>query len=74
LAQWATTQTFPITLLRPGYQPAEVDDFVEAVRDTFLGVRQPPLTASEVRDKIFPTTRPRPGYDQEEVDAFLGEA
>jgi DivIVA domain-containing protein len=52
----------------------QVDAFLEAVRDTFLGVREPPLTADEVRDKQFVTTRLRPGYDMEEVDAFLEEA
>jgi len=49
----------------------EVDAFLGAVRDTFLGVREPPLTADEIRDKQFSATRLRPGYDQEEVDAFL---
>jgi DivIVA domain-containing protein len=52
----------------------QVDAFLEAVRDTFLGVREPPLTADEIRDKMFPTTRLRPGYDEKEVDAFLNEA
>ena len=48
---------------------------LEAISDTFRGVRDPPLTPSEVRDKEFrTTTRWRPGYDQEEVDAFLDEA
>src|SRR5262249_28018448 len=47
------------------------DAFLDAVRDTFLGVRQPPLTAEEIRAKQFATTRLRPGYDEEEVDAFL---
>jgi DivIVA domain-containing protein len=52
----------------------QVDAFLDAVRDTLLGVRHPPLTADEIRDKRFATTRLRPGYDEEEVDAFLGEA
>ena len=73
-AEWARTQCFSATRLRPGYRPEEVDDFIGAICDTFLGVRQPPLTASEVRDKIFTTTRMRPGYDEKEVDAFLDEA
>jgi DivIVA domain-containing protein len=51
----------------------EVDDFLEAIRDTFLGVRQPPLTADEVRGKQFSTTRLQPGYDEKEVDVFLDE-
>jgi len=49
----------------------QVDAFLEAVRDTFLGVRHPPLTADEVRAKQFAVTRLRPGYDEQEVDAFL---
>jgi DivIVA domain-containing protein len=64
---------FSTTRLRPGYDKEEVDAFLEAVRDTFLGVRQPPLTAEEIRVKMFSTTRLRPGYDEEEVDAFLEE-
>jgi DivIVA domain-containing protein len=73
-AEWARTQRFSVTRLRPGYHLEEVDAFLEAICDTFLGVREPPLTASEVRDKQFTTTRLRPGYDEEEVDAFLEEA
>lgn len=73
-AEWARTQCFSVTRLRPGYQPEQVDDFVGAICDTFRGVREPPMTAAEVRNKIFMTTRLRPGYDEEEVDAFLDEA
>jgi DivIVA domain-containing protein len=73
-AEWARTASFPVTRLRPGYHIEEVDAFLEAISDTFLGVREPPLTASEVRDKQFSTTRLRPGYDEPEVDAFLDEA
>jgi len=65
---------FSTTRLRPGYDMEQVDAFLDAVRDTLLGVRQPPLTADEIRDKRFATTRLRPGYDEQEVDAFLGEA
>ena len=62
---------FSTTRLRPGYDMGQVDAFLEAVRDTFLGVRHPPLTADEVRAKQFAVTRLRPGYDEQEVDAFL---
>ncbi len=66
---------FSTTRLRPGYDMEEVDGFLEAVHDTFLGVRQPPpLTAEEIRAKQFATTRLRPGYDEQEVDAFLEDA
>jgi DivIVA domain-containing protein len=73
-AEWARTQRFPVTRWRPGYDPEQVDAFLEAICDTFLGIRKPPLTAIEVRDKQFTTTRLRPGYDEEDVDAFLNEA
>lgn len=65
---------FSTTRLRPGYDMVQVETFLEAVRDTLLGVREPPLTADEIRDKKFATTRLRPGYDEKEVDAFLDEA
>jgi DivIVA domain-containing protein len=77
LAQWAHragSARFSRTRLRPGYDMEQVDAFVEAIRDTFLGVRQPPLTADEVRGKKFSTTRLQPGYDEKEVDDFLDEA
>ncbi len=73
-AEWARTQRFSATRLRPGYQPEQVDDFLEAICDTFRGVREPPLTAAEVRDKQFTITLWRTGYDEEEVDAFLDRA
>jgi DivIVA domain-containing protein len=52
----------------------EVDAFLSAIRDTFLGIREPSLTPDEIRAKQFSTTRLRPGYDEEEVDAFLDKA
>jgi DivIVA domain-containing protein len=64
---------FSTTRLRPGYSQEQVDAFVDAIRDTFLGVKAPPLTSDEVRNKQFTTTRLREGYDEEEVDAFLEE-
>jgi DivIVA domain-containing protein len=74
LAAWVEAKRFSTTRLRPGYDMAEVDAFGDAIRDTFLGIREPPLTADEVRNKQFSTVRLRPGYDEEEVDAFLDEA
>lgn len=65
---------FSATRLRPGYDMEDVDAFLEAIRDTFLGIREPSLTPGEIRTKRFSTTRLRPGYDEEEVDAFLDEA
>jgi DivIVA domain-containing protein len=74
LAQWVETRRFSDTRLRPGYDQEEVFAFLDAIRDSFLGVRKPSLTPDEIRVKQFSTTRLRPGYDQEEVDAFLAEA
>ena len=51
---------------------AEVDAFRQEIRDTFLGVLQPPLTWDEVRDKRFRMARR--GYDVVQVDAFCDEA
>jgi DivIVA domain-containing protein len=74
LAGWAEARKFSTTRLRPGYDEEEVDAFANAIRDTFLGIREPSLTLDEIRTKQFSTTRLRPGYDEEEVDAFLDEA
>ena len=74
LAGWAEATQFSTTRLRPGYDKEEVDSFLGAIRDTFLGIRKPSLTPDEIRNKQFSTTRLRPGYDEEEVDAFLDEA
>jgi DivIVA domain-containing protein len=74
VAEWAEMVQFSTTRARPGYDQEEVDKFVDAIRDTFLGVKDQPITATEVRNVQFRTTRLRPGYDEEEVDAFLDEA
>ena len=71
LSEWAASMDFSTTRLRPGYEIEEVDAFLEAIRQTFLGIREPSLTTDEIRNKRFSTTRLRPGYDEEEVDAFL---
>jgi DivIVA domain-containing protein len=74
LAEWVETQKFSTTRLRPGYDEEEVDAFLDAIQETFLGIREPSLTPDEIRFIQFSTTRMRPGYDEEEVDAFLDEA
>jgi DivIVA domain-containing protein len=71
-AEWADSTRFSTRRLREGYDTAEVDAFLDAIRDTFLGVRRPPLTWHAPPGKQFPTHRP--GYDVEEVDAFLDKA
>ena len=75
-AEWADSTTFSTSRLRVGrYDTAEVDAFREAIRDTFLGVGEPPLTWRAPPGKQFTTTRRlRPGYDPEQVDAFLDKA
>jgi DivIVA domain-containing protein len=72
-AEWADSTTFSKpSRRREGYDIAEVDAFREAIRDSFLGVRRPPLTWPAAPGKQFTTTRP--GYDVEQVDAFLDNA
>ncbi len=73
-AERAESTRFLVTCLQPAYDIGQVDAFLEAIRDTFLGVRKPPLTADEIRGKQFLTVRLRRGYDQKQVDAFLDEA
>jgi DivIVA domain-containing protein len=72
-AEWAGSTRFS-TIPRKGwgYDTAEVDAFRQEIRDTFLGVRQPPLTSDEANDKRFRMARR--GYDVQQVDAFCDEA
>ena len=72
-AEWADSTRFSATRKRSGYDTAEVDAFQQEIRDTFLGVRQPPLTSDEAHDKRFRMARRR-GYDVVQVDAFCDEA
>jgi DivIVA domain-containing protein len=73
-AEWADSTRFETTRpLGEAYDAAEVDAFREEIRDTFLGVRQPPLTSHAVHCKQFTPTRVR-GYDVQQVDAFLDQA
>jgi DivIVA domain-containing protein len=74
LAEWVDGKIFSTTRLRPGYDEEEVDDFLDTIRDTFLGVREAPLTPGEVRSVQFTRTRLRPGYVEEDVDTFLEQA
>jgi DivIVA domain-containing protein len=75
-AKWADSTRFSTSRLRVGrYDTAEVDAFLEAICDTFLGVSRSPLTWRAPPGKQFTTTRRlRPGYDPEQVDAFLDKA
>ena len=74
LARWVEATKFSTTRLRPGYDQEQVNAFLDAIGETFLGIRNPAVSPDEVRNKMFLTTRLRPGYEEEEVDAFLDEA
>jgi DivIVA domain-containing protein len=71
-AEWADSTRFSMSRRRDGYDTAQVDAFLDAIRDEFHGVRPPPLTWHAGHGKQFTTTRP--GYDVEQVDAFLDKA
>jgi DivIVA domain-containing protein len=74
-AEWADSTRFETSRrLWEGYATSEVDAFRKELRDTFLGVRPPPLSWDEAHDKQFTPTRLRPGYKVEQVDAFLDKA
>ena len=74
-AEWADSTRFETSRrLWEGYATAEVDSFRKELRDTFLGVRPPPLTWDEAHDKQFTPTRLRPGSKVKQVDAFLDKA
>ena len=63
---------FASTRFGPGYDPQEVDDFIDrcerAVRSGDGSV-----TARQVAEKRFTATRFREGYDMDEVDRFLDD-
>jgi DivIVA domain-containing protein len=73
-AAWAAATTFDYTGLGYGYDTAEVEAFRSGVRDTFLGVSEPPVRSDDVRGTQFSTHRLREGYDKTQVDAFLEAA
>jgi DivIVA domain-containing protein len=72
-AEWADSARFSTPRKGSGYDTAEVDAFRQEIRDTFLGVKQPPLTSDEARDRRFRMARRR-GYDVQQVDPFVDEA
>jgi DivIVA domain-containing protein len=74
LAKWVEATKFSTVRLRRGYDVDQVDAFLDAIRNTFFGIREPPLTPDEIRNKQFSISLLRPGYHQEEIDAFLDEA
>lgn len=70
-------QRFQTTRFTRGYEPSEVDSFleraVEALRshEGGLATAQQAFDASAVEEARFSETMMRQGYDQSEVDAFL---
>jgi DivIVA domain-containing protein len=73
-AEWVESTGFS-RVTGPACKAKEVDAFQEAMRDTFLEVRKPPLRSDEVRGKQFPSTDADNGiYDKWQVAAFLEAA
>jgi hypothetical protein len=60
-------QRFPVTVLRPGYLIAEVDD-------AFLRLETAQLTGDQLRELHFSSSRWRQGYDGTSVDAAVATA
>lgn len=63
---------FATTTLRPGYDQADVDRFLDRAAAALNGAGAP-LTPEEVRAARFATSRLRNGYDEDQVDALLDE-
>jgi DivIVA domain-containing protein len=64
---------FRQTRFRAGYDPDEVDAFVEAVADS-LRSPIPRLDASDVAWQRFSSVILKRGYDRDDVDDYLSEA
>ncbi|MFC0628368.1 DivIVA domain-containing protein [Kribbella deserti] len=63
---------FNLVRFQEGYDPAEVDEFVDRVMATVTG--QPtsqPITVQDVQNVQFTPVRFREGYSVEDVDAWL---
>jgi hypothetical protein len=60
-------QRFAVTVLRPGYLIAEVDD-------AFLRLENAQLTADQLRELHFSSSRWRQGYDSTTVDSAVAAA
>jgi len=77
-AEWADSTTFSDNGWRDGYDAAQVDAFLRAIRDTFRGVNEPRVRSDEVRGQKFSLVEPgdldTDAYDRKQVDAFLDAA
>lgn len=60
-------QRFPVTVLRPGYLIADVDD-------AFVRLENAQLTADQLREQQFSSSSWRQGYDSTSVDAAVAAA
>lgn len=68
---------FSLTRFREGYDLADVDAFLEHLRDTLVqweSGRPGLILSGEVAETRFAVTKFRNGYDQDQVDNFLDEA
>jgi DivIVA domain-containing protein len=61
---------FRQTRWRTGYDPIEVDDFVQTVENA-LDSAAPQLDAFDVFWQDFTTVRLKPGYHMDDVDSYL---
>jgi DivIVA domain-containing protein len=76
-AEWADSTRFSKPSWRKrGYEQMEVDAVLNAIRDTFLGVRKSPVRSDDVRGKQFSSTwnDDHDRYDKNQVAAFLATA
>ena len=65
---------FRIRTLRSGYEPDQVDDFLDLVAAALTDVQAgqtPTMTIHDVFAVKFDTTRFQPGYHMDQVDDFL---
>jgi DivIVA domain-containing protein len=64
---------FRQTHWRTGYDPTEVDAFVQTVEDALCSPA-PDLKAFDVLWQDFTTVRLKPGYHRDDVDGYLERA
>jgi DivIVA domain-containing protein len=74
-AQRREAPRFSMVRIREGYDPLEVDEFVDRLIATVNGEPvERPVTPRDVRRVQFSPVRLHQGYDIVEVDQFLDEA
>ena len=70
LIGWIQSVRFSGSRFRTGYDPRDVDAFLDRVVAGLRGAAAP-LTARDIRESAFRTVRFGRGYDEAEVDRFL---